>query len=955
MRNTKIVHRVTLKHMKMNARRTLISVIGIALMVMLLTCVFVGKDTVYRYFVDLGAAKSGSYHYAVYNIDRETLGKIKELDPIKEIGVTEDLKYTEFDRTGNPQKPFLNIRRYSAEAMEYMNISVTEGRLPENGDEIVISRSAIEDGSSIKIGDTVDCATFQRFMSNTAESGSTVIQYPMLEIPAGETVELPYNMFYFVPGTEFGDEFYETHEEIHEMTGFTHTYKVVGIIETPGFEEPGCAWYAAITQVDESSLYGDVFNALIITDEKKVPANFVVTLGEIAGYVNVHSNDSVLIFSGNSSDNSLNFIVVAAQVFFVILIVLISIMLIYNVFALSYDERVKYLGMLSSVGATGRQKRSSVYFEAFVLLLPALPAGIAAGLGIVRIASDIGAPMAQKLYDFDAVQSINLRPALEVKPVTVAAVLILSAVTVFISALIPARKISKVGPVESIRGNAGKARKHGKSKNPDKLITGSAEGMLSSRSFRNGRSRSLGIIRAVSIFLLVTTVVYFAASLLMQMVDFKLVDDTVHYKYYEDRDYAFVMSLSGDDDCDPDEVMNSIKEMDGVTDLKVCRSSSMMFYLDNSELSDEYWDALYDILCLYYPEGEFSRETFNENFKERGEGTGNPIDVLVFEDEDFAKIAKKVKAEDYEEGELPCIILDTASISTDSYRIYGNHARDYRYLQINSPLVAEKGGELPIYPYTLTREQAAELGYEADQMAFPEIELDGPLNLKVIAKADMDDLSDYLDGDPGFDVRIIVPMSVAGYMERLSTDRMDVEIYFNCDDEASLSKISLLEKQLVNDDITGILARTSRVAEFKEIMAYLIKIVLVIFTAIASSICLLNVYSSISALMVSKRKSFAVLKSVGSTFRQLLTTELLGSARVLVWSFLVAAPFVAVICLWLSKTLIRRFGYFTVSFPWAYVLIISCTIILSVIIMTIACLRRENKIDIIDEIKRESV
>ena len=42
MRNTKIVHRVTLKHMKMNARRTLISVIGIALMVMLLTCVFVG-------------------------------------------------------------------------------------------------------------------------------------------------------------------------------------------------------------------------------------------------------------------------------------------------------------------------------------------------------------------------------------------------------------------------------------------------------------------------------------------------------------------------------------------------------------------------------------------------------------------------------------------------------------------------------------------------------------------------------------------------------------------------------------------------------------------------------------------------------------------------------------------------------------------------------------------------
>ena len=36
MRNTKIIHDVTLKHMKMNKKRTVISVIGIALMVMLL-------------------------------------------------------------------------------------------------------------------------------------------------------------------------------------------------------------------------------------------------------------------------------------------------------------------------------------------------------------------------------------------------------------------------------------------------------------------------------------------------------------------------------------------------------------------------------------------------------------------------------------------------------------------------------------------------------------------------------------------------------------------------------------------------------------------------------------------------------------------------------------------------------------------------------------------------------
>ena len=75
MRNTKIVHQVTLKHMKMNMKRTLISVIGIALMVMLLTTVLVGKDTAYQYFIDIVSARKGAYHYAVYNLDKKKLEK----------------------------------------------------------------------------------------------------------------------------------------------------------------------------------------------------------------------------------------------------------------------------------------------------------------------------------------------------------------------------------------------------------------------------------------------------------------------------------------------------------------------------------------------------------------------------------------------------------------------------------------------------------------------------------------------------------------------------------------------------------------------------------------------------------------------------------------------------------------------------------------------------------------
>ena len=112
MRNTKIVHQVTLKHMKMNMKRTVISVIGIALMVMLLTTVLVGKDTAFQYFVDIVSAKKGGYHYAVYDIDKEKLEKLKEMDEITEIAVTEDLKYSDFEQSANRDKRAGYKRRF---------------------------------------------------------------------------------------------------------------------------------------------------------------------------------------------------------------------------------------------------------------------------------------------------------------------------------------------------------------------------------------------------------------------------------------------------------------------------------------------------------------------------------------------------------------------------------------------------------------------------------------------------------------------------------------------------------------------------------------------------------------------------------------------------------------------------------------------------------------------------
>ncbi|MCR4731374.1 MAG: ABC transporter permease [Saccharofermentans sp.] len=954
MRNTKIVHQVTLKHMKMNMKRTVISVIGIALMVMLLTTVLVGKDTACRYFVDIASAKKGAYHYAVYNLDKEKLEKLKELDEITEIAITEDLKYSEFEQSAKPEKPFINVRRYSADAFNWTNIKLVDGRLPQNGNEIVISEQAIKDGSTIKIGDTISTSTFRRYFKNNNTSGAFGSRYPVFEVPAGETVEAPYNMFYFVPGTEFGDEFYKTGEEIHKATGFSQEFTVVGIIEVPVFEEPICAWYSAISLVDETTVQSNTFNALLMTDTKKTDSQFMYKIRSIVGDDNYDINDTLLAFSGSSSMDSLNFIVIGAQAFFVVLIALISVMLIYNIFALSYDERAKYLGMLSSVGATGKQKRSSVYFEAFIMLLPALPVGFASGLGAVKIAANTAGPMAEKMFSFDGTGVLNLKPVLAVSPAAVIAVILLSVITVFISALIPAHKISKVGPIESIRGTkkSGKTRTKAKG-NPDRLIGRSVAGMLSSRFFKNDKSKSTGIIRAVAIFFLVTVAVYFGTSLVMMMVDYKLGDNGLSITYGYDRNYAMMVIDTGDQ-MERDELIDMIKNSEGTSDVTTVRFDSWSLKLPTELLSDEYWNADYEIESMFYKPGELSKDEYINEQKRIDLGK-TYLSVTALEDEVFNKMAKEVKAVSYGEGEIPCILVKNVAFSTD--QIISDRPRDYKYLEVKDPYAFNEGEVIPLYSNAHSRAEAEEYGLDWDKLSHPEVDLDGaPVNFKVIKKVSADDISDYMDGSGERALNIIVPMSVAEYIDKINVQEMETVIFFNCDNEATVKMLLDLSDQL--NELGGNLALNqagSHGAEFREIIAYLIRTVLIVFLTISSAICLLNVYSSISGLMVSRRKQFAVLKSMGSTFSQLLKTEIRESIRMLIAAIAIAFPVTGIICWLLSKTFISQFGFFTISFPWLESAGLIVFIVAAVLLMTFICLRRENKIDIINEIKRESV
>ena len=149
----------------------------------------------------------------------------------------------------------------------------------------------------------------------------------------------------------------------------TRTYTVVGYYETNRvFEDRPVRSYTALTVADTKQTDGIMYDMYF----KMNKASEVYDFMNSYGFVN-ESNENVLTLSGASRDNSFMKIWIGMQAIIMALIMLGSIALIYNAFSISVSERTKQFGLLSSIGATKKQLRKMVLFEALVISAVGIP------------------------------------------------------------------------------------------------------------------------------------------------------------------------------------------------------------------------------------------------------------------------------------------------------------------------------------------------------------------------------------------------------------------------------------------------------------------------------------------------------------------------------------------------------------------------------------------------------
>lgn len=498
-----IVSKVTWMYMKKNRKRTLVTIFGVIISVAMITAVLVSIDSFMDMFRQREIAISGSWIAEYQNINSAQLEQLKNNEKIATVMLRGELGYSELGETNNSNKKYLYVEAADANAMADMRLVVNEGRLPEKSGEIVISSELLSDmGEVYSLGDTIELELGHRELE--MDDGSVRI----LDQTAN-----------YQGDDEYGESFVYDHRSA--------SYTIVGFIGTPAEVYPWAAGYSAFTFLDIDLWPSDEpFNVRAVIDPVDIGVyKTAADISETIGNPDYRLHESLLTYYGVTADNGMNLFLRAIGGFLIGIIMVGSVMLIYNAFAISLSERSRQLGMLSSVGATRAQKRRSVFFEGAVIGAVSIPLGLLAGIGGMTVTFKVIDPMVSKIIGEDtAIRCVA-------RPLTVIVAVVLAMVTILISSWIPAIRAARITPIDSIRQSRDikLTRRQVKTSRLTRLLFG-FEGELALKNLkRNKKSYRVTIISLILSFVLFISV---AGYVSMLQKGYGMADDTSDYDVY---------------------------------------------------------------------------------------------------------------------------------------------------------------------------------------------------------------------------------------------------------------------------------------------------------------------------------------------------------------------------------------------------------------------------------------
>lgn len=662
-----LMKKLTLKNLKLNRKRTIVTIVGIILATALLSALVTLVSSFQYSMIEYQKQKDGDFHVKFSGVKMSELSEFKNNRNIESTFETMGMGFAKLDGCKNEDKPYAYVIATDEAGFEKGCFNLIEGRMAKNEDEIVIPRHLKTNGRiDIKVGDEITLDIGKRYDSSTESVIWENIAYE--------------------------------HEAETLTDTVTKQYKVVGIMERPGYgmEDYSAAGYTFVTYSDElaaidngtKSEESEADNTLTVYSRytQKALRNKDAVTADIIGVdekLFEKANNSSVEMSAEESDRFLkemenakydiyiNRFLISYECVFPIdgtfkalftvatvvalIIILTSVYCIKNSFNISITEKIRQYGMLASVGATRRQIKSSVKTEAAMLGVVGIPvgtmSGILASLILVKVVNALSAGWLNFALSFH-----TSLPALILA-------VILSIATIYFSATGSARRAAKVTPLEAIRNTKEIKIKSSKLKTP--AIIGRIWGIGGVISYKNIK-RNNKKYRTTVTSIVICSVTFIVISYFMSMA-FSMVGMS-----YASADYniGINMSYKKDIHIDIEKLSKLVSGIEGVDDYLV--GAGYDFDVDKPEYTKEY--------------GEYCRQLYDDS-----EDVSQMFLITVLDDKSYDKYASDAGIKNAAAGAI--------LVNKGTFDVYNENSS--KYVKKEMELYKYKAGDTIEYGYNV--------------------------------------------------------------------------------------------------------------------------------------------------------------------------------------------------------------------------------------------------------------
>ncbi|WP_026493188.1 ABC transporter permease [Butyrivibrio sp. XPD2002] len=548
-----IISRLTLRHLLGNKKRSIVTILGIAISTALISAILLGVFSFFKFFGYIAIQTTGNAHAAFEEVTSEQFNALCEDASIEKVGLRElDEKRSGVRLLNDKENRFKigNVDHGDANYISMRVVSDYDGTLPTNSSEIAVEEQfLIDNGLSLQVGDTLTFEQGYRYIDDELEG------------------------FMYLGGA------YRSEEQFKPLS--TDTCIVTAILHgnraTRDWDILRC--------LDDGYYPADNKDVETLIALKNCDHTAIKQLNAIVqkyGFEKYKYNTEYLLskfaIEGSVGSYKSFFVMMAVAL---AIVIATSVILIFNSIGMSLTERMRYLGMLASVGATAKQKRFSIYYEGMILGIIGIPLGLIMGyigtwvtlqyLGSKILAADILA----------GAEGMRGGIPIACEPIVIFAVVFFAALTILISTFVPAIKASRIMPVDALRQSSTiKMKARSLRVNPFVRKIFGYEGELAYKNIkRNGlKGTVITVTIAVSVILFLTVNFFCKSVNRLNQFDF-------------DIPYQVMASCSLSEGDKLRSAISSMDEVDsvyssGMIQFLFCKTPEMDVELANTEIAN---------------------------------------------------------------------------------------------------------------------------------------------------------------------------------------------------------------------------------------------------------------------------------------------------------------------------------------------------------------------------------